>query len=109
MKTMSCKITGLDKLQKRLKDLQQRAEALEGERQVPFSELYNADFMHQHTKASSFEEFLIQGGYGTTKEEFEAIPDAEFDKYVRENTDFASWIDMQKGAMADFVSKQLGF
>lgn len=106
---MSCKITGLDKLQKRLKDLQQSAEALEGEHQVPFSELYNADFMHQHTKASSFEEFLIQGGYGTTKEEFEAIPDAEFDEYVRKTTDFESWLDMQKAAGAAYFSKQLGF
>lgn len=102
---MSCKITGLDKL----KDLQQRAEALEGEHQVPFSELYNADFMRQHTKASSFEEFLIQGGYGTTKEEFEAIPDDEFDEYVRNTTDFESWLGMQEAAGAAYISKRLGF
>lgn len=64
---MSCKITGFDQLQKRFKNFQHRAEALEGEHQIPFSELYNAEFMRQHTKASSFEEFITQGGYDTTK------------------------------------------
>ena len=102
---MSCKITGLDKL----KDLQHRAEALEGEHQIPFSDLFNSGFMQAHTKASSFEEFLTQGGYGTTKEEFEAIPDVEFDEYVKNNTDFESWLDMQKAAGAAYISKRLGF
>lgn len=105
---MTCNIKGLDKLQKDLKDLQRRAEALEGEHQIPFSDLFNTAFMSRHTKVSSFEEFLTQGGYGTTKEEFEAIPDAEFDAYVKNNTDFESWLDMQKSAGAAYISKQLG-
>lgn len=106
---MSCKISGLDKLQKKLQDIQHRAEALEGEHEVSFAKLFDDEFMRQHTKASSFEEFLIQGGYGTTKEDFEAIPDTEFDDYVRSNTDFDSWLDMKKSAGAAYVSKQLGF
>ena len=53
--------------------------------------------------------FSFRGGYGTTKEEFETIPDAEFDEYVRSTTDFESWLDMQEAAGAAYISKRLGF
>ena len=74
---------------------------------VPADEAFTKDFMCQHTKVSSFEEFLRQGGYGTDAESFKAIPDDEFDEYVRNNSDFACWRDMLKSSATNYTLRQL--
>lgn len=105
---MSIEIKGFGDLQKKLDRLQKNAEALSGTQEVPLSKLITSNFMRLHTNVSSFDEFLKAGGYQVnSKEDFEAIPDDEFDAYVRENTKFTSWQDMLQAAVRDYVAKKL--
>lgn len=83
----------------------ERIEKLDGK--VPAEELFTEDFMSQHTQVSSFEKFLIQGGFGTDNESFQAIPAEELDEYVKNHSDFACWQDMLKSSTANYVYRQL--
>lgn len=98
---MSLKIdrSGLDKLLKNIK-------SLEGTHQVPLTESLSAVFVSSHSRFADFDALLAEAGI-TTKEEFEAYPDADFDAFIAANTDFDSWVDMQKQGMAAYVRRQL--
>lgn len=76
---------------------------------VSFGELFNESFMRNHSKFSDFEELVKFGGYSTDAEEFKKIPDDEFDKFIKANTDFDSWKDMQQAAANEWMAKKLGF
>ena len=99
---------GFDELEKGLKKLEKEAKAMDGKK-VPFSELFNASFMRKHSSVSSFSELLKSGGYSTDADEFAKIPDDEFDTFIRDNTNFSSWEEMQKEAANAYVSAKLGF
>ena len=107
---MGFEIKGLDEMMKKLEDLMNRVNAISGEQHVPFSELFDQNFMAKHTEYVSIEEFINASGYEVhSEEDFKAIPDAEFDKHVMENTDFDSWEEMMKAAATEYYKKQLGF
>ena len=107
---MSFKITGLDDLQKNLQNLADKAEGLSGEHQVSFEDLFVEDFMKSNTKFASFNGLLDESPFTVdTPEDFEAIPDAEFDTYVAEVTEFESWEDMLEEASTQYAARQLGF
>lgn len=106
---MEIKISGLDKLEKDLKEIQKKARNLQGEHQVSFGELFTDAFMKKYSNFLSFEEFLQSSGFKVeTAEDFEAIPDDEFDKYVKENTKFTCWQDMLHKATSEYALTQLG-
>lgn len=100
---------GLDEIDKFLKNLLERLKALEGTHEVPFDEAFSEDFMRQHTNVNSMDAFLSQGGYGTDQESFQAIPDDEFDEYVKKHSDFDSWYEMRKAAAINYLSEKTGF
>lgn len=91
--------SGLDKLRKNI-------EALKDTTQVPLSEVLSADFVSSHSRFPDFEALLAEVGI-TTKEEFEAYPDADFEAFIAGNTDFEGWVDMQKQGMAAYIKRQL--
>lgn len=77
----SVKVTGLDKLSKQLKKMEKGAEELNKTKQVPFDELFPVSFMQKYTSFSSIDKLLESGGFNaTSQEEFESIPDDEFDR-----------------------------
>lgn len=88
----------LDDLTDKLKQLQQNAEQISGDNEVPFDELFNEPFMQWHTNNtySSFSKFLNSSKFGDIP--FEKIPDDEWNDWVNSNTDFQSWKDMQTTA-----------
>lgn len=103
------KITGLDKLQRQLRDLSNRARALDGTHQVPFDELFSPDFMQRHSSHADFESLLKAGGYEVnSQEDFEAIPDEEWEEHIRRHTQFSSWQEMQETAAGAWMTKKLG-
>ncbi len=106
---MSFKITGLDKLQKKLSDLQKNAEALDGEHQVSFSELFNSSFMQRYTNFASIEALIDAGGFQVeTPEDFKAIPDDDWDKHIAKTTKFSNWQEMMNEAASEWAKNQLG-
>lgn len=103
------KITGLDKLQKQLKQMEKGAKELERTKQVAFTELFTPLFMRKYTSFSSFDEFLQSGGFkDDSQEEFEAIPDEPFDSHVANVTTFTDWQDMLGKATELYALKKLG-
>jgi hypothetical protein len=99
---------GFDEVQKRLDEMANRAAELDG-KHVPLSELLSDNFIAKHSSFASFDELLAASPFKIeTKEDFEAIPDAEWDFYIAANTSFGSWEEMQRQAASEFVVKQIG-
>lgn len=106
----SFKITGLDKLEKQLKQMEKGAKELSKTKHVSFGELFPASFMRKYTSFSSMDELLDAGGFKVeSQEDFEAITDEEFDKHIAKNTRFKSWEDMLGEATSQYATKKLGF
>jgi hypothetical protein len=103
-------IKGLDEAQQRLDDMTKRAAELDGKQQsVSLGNLLNDGFIAAHSKYASFDELLAASPFKVkTKEDFEAIPDGEWDTYIAANTSFESWEEMQHRAAAEFMAKQIG-
>lgn len=107
---MSLKITGLDKLEKQLKQMQKGVKELEKTKSVSFGELFTSSFMRKNTQFSSIDELLQSGGFHVeSQEDFEAIPDAELDKYIATVTKFKNWEDMLGEATSQYALRKLGF
>lgn len=103
------KIEGLDKLQNRLNDLADKAQALDGHRKVPLAELLSASFLSRHTKFLSLHDLLAASGFKVeSTEDFSAIPDDDWDKFIRSISNFQSWEAMLGAAGEDWLVKQLG-
>lgn len=83
---------GFGEGQRRLDDIAKRAAELDGKQQtVSLSELLNDDFIAEHSSFASFDKLLAASPFKVeTKEDFEAIPDAEWDTYIAANTSFES-------------------
>lgn len=107
---MSIKLEGFDELEKRLKQFQKNANKLAGTSNVSFDKLFTPAFMSKYTDFSSFEELLEKGGFVVnSQEDFENIPDDEFDQHIHKNTKFDKWEDMLGKAMELYVASQLKF
>ncbi|MBQ8824168.1 MAG: hypothetical protein IJZ64_02945 [Ruminococcus sp.] len=105
---MGIKITGLNKIQKDLNNLQRNAERLSKKKSLSFNELFTSKFMRRNTKFSSIDALLNDCGYGQlSQEEFKSIPQKELDVKISERTKFNSWQEMLNAAGAEYVSSQL--
>jgi hypothetical protein len=91
-------------------DIAKRVAELDGKQQtMPLSELLNNDFIAKHSLFASFDELIASSPFKVeTKDDFEAIPDAEWDTYIANNTSFESWEKMQRQAAAEYLVKQIG-
>lgn len=106
---MSTHIKGFDELHRKLDQLARNAEALNGTHSVKFDELFPPNFMRRFTSFVSADEMFEKSGFKIeSKADFEAIPDAEWDQFIRTHTRFASWKKMQETAGAEWTKKQLG-
>jgi len=105
----SVKIKGFDKLEKQLKQMEKGAKELSHTKHVSFGELFTTSFMQKNTSFPSMDELLKAGGYNIeSQEDFEAIPDIEFDKLIAANTKFKNWEEMLNEATTQYVAKKLG-
>ncbi|WP_107923466.1 hypothetical protein [Lysinibacillus parviboronicapiens] len=106
---MSFKFDGFDELEKELKSVGQAAQKLDS-LEVSFDELLNKAFMSKYTKYNSFDEFLKAGNFIVeTQEDFEAIPDDEFDVHVVNHSSFEDWQTMLDTASSEYFVKKLNF
>jgi len=100
---------GFDELSKKLEDLQESAESIQGT-QVPLSELLTPGFLAKHTRFLSEDEMFEASGFKVeTAEDFEKIPDEEWDRFIEQNTPFTTWSEMLSAAGAEWAQKKLGF
>ena len=103
------KVTGLDELQRKLKDLGRRAESISGRQNVPLPELLTPDFIRQCSRFHSVEEMFEASGFKIeSAEDFTSIPDDEWDDFIRANTSFLSWEAMLGEASGKWAARRLG-
>lgn len=107
---MSVKITGFDKLQNRLKQMEKGIKELEGHNHVSFDDLFTSEFMWKYTNFSSLDELLNAGNFKVqSQEDFESIPENELDSHIASTTKFKSWENMLSEATSQYAIKKLGF
>jgi len=94
-------LEGLDKLQKNV-------ERLAGEHRVQLANLLAAEFMSECSSFHSFEELITASGFKVeSAEDFAAIPDDEWDTFIRKATSYQSWQEMQRAAAVAYTRKQV--
>lgn len=104
------RIRGLDQFQRNLRKLQEKAEKIGGTRIVPIDELLTPTFVSRFTDFNNFQELVDASGFQVnSQEDFDSIPDEEWDAYIAKNSLFSSWEDMLNTAFAEQVKQQLGF
>lgn len=106
---MLMKFKGLKELERKLNDLSSRAKKLDGEHNVPITELLTPSFLARCSRFQSASELFEASGFKVeSQEDFAAIPDDQWDKFIRENTIYSNWQEMLKAAVAAWVKKELG-
>jgi hypothetical protein len=105
-------VTGLDNLQKTIRNLENKAKELEDGKDVPFEELFHPEFMQTYTEFGDIEAFIISSGLidgKLTPEKFEELDEIEFDEWVSQKTSFDNWNTMYEKAGQAWMAKHLGF
>lgn len=92
-----------------LRDLQRRAEELDGEHQFSFPELFPDEFMLRNTEFPTIDALFAASGFKVeSSEDLAAIPDAPWDAFVASRTRFASWDEMKNAAAGEWARRRLG-
>lgn len=74
---------------------------------VSFKDLFTPAFMTTYTDFADFSELLIVGKFKVNSlDEFMAILDKEFDKFIKKTTKFENWEEMQSTAVANYLKKE---
>lgn len=90
------------------KKLAENAEKLDGINTVNLAELLNDGFVSSHSNFKSFDDLLSASPFkATTPDEFDAIPNEQWDEYIAKVTNFDSWQDMQKRALDTYIQRKL--
>jgi hypothetical protein len=100
---------GFEEASRKLEELAEKAQSIHGTQQVPLSELLTPGFLARHTQFLSEEEMFETSGFKVeTTEDFEKIPEEDWDEFIRQNTPFATWSEMLSAAAAEWTRKKLG-
>lgn len=106
---MGFEIKGLDEVQKHLEKLAKNAQELDGEHVVPFEELFPSEFLKEYTSVSTVQQLMNESGLNiSNQEDFNNIPDEEWDEYIRKVTSFSDWQDMLDTAVKEYTIRKLG-
>ena len=91
-----------------LKKLAKNAKDMDGTSQVKLSDLMTSEFISICSDYTDLDNLFSESGFKIeSKEDFEAIPDNDWEEFIVNNTSFYSWEEMQKSAMTAYVKKQL--
>lgn len=97
---------GFDAMSRSLQRLADNARALEGKHSVSAGELFNASFMRSYTRYGSFDEFKKESPVEISADAA-WVPPSEFERFVSDKTNFASWGEMLKRAVGDWAKPRL--
>lgn len=107
---MGMKITGFREFENELNKLQKRAEKLAREKSVSFDKLFTKEFIQQYTSSQTLQDLYDNSGFKiNSQEDFESIPDDQWDNYIRKVTQFNDWESMLGKASEEYIAKRLGF
>lgn len=101
-------MSSIDDAIKQIKKLQGNLKKVDGKHSYSLTELFDNDFVSQHTKYSNISDFLDASGFDfESQEAFQNIGIEKFDKFISENSDFSSWEEMKSLAAKIIIEKQI--
>ncbi|CAI2439073.1 hypothetical protein [Serratia proteamaculans] len=93
---------------KNIEKMQRNLEEIGETPELRFDELFNEEFLSQCSTFVSLDDMLEKSGFKVeTAEDFKAIPDDEWERFIVENTSYESWREMQMDAGAKLLEKRL--
>ncbi|MGJ0354054.1 hypothetical protein [Aliarcobacter cryaerophilus] len=91
-----------------LSKLSKTINELSKSKSISFNDLYPRSFMLANSSFSSFEELISNSTFTiTSQEDFNNIPEKEWDSYIKSVTKFSSWDEMKSKAFHVYMSKKL--
>ncbi|MDQ8951733.1 hypothetical protein RFH42_02005 [Acinetobacter rudis] len=102
---MSVKITqdfgGLNKLVKNVESFARKDSTTLGE-------IISEEFLKEHTCFESINDLFKKAGFDVqTEDDLKAVPQEELDIFVKKNTKFASFAELQQYAVSAFLRTQI--
>ena len=106
---MGFEIKGFDKIQAKLKKLEENAKKLDGKHKVTFSDLYTPEFMDSYTNVKTINELIEKSGFEVSSiEDLNYLCENDvFNKFISQNTKFKTFIEMHKTAGAEYAKQRL--
>lgn len=105
---MAVEIEGFEELSDQLDALTARAESVDGQNVVSFSDIFPDDFMQTYTDFESIHNFFDESPWDVESEaDFARIPQDAFDKFVDTHTGFNSWEAMLSAAVREWIGREL--
>jgi hypothetical protein len=106
---MSSEIKGAKEVQQKLRDVSNRARQLDGPHNVPILELLTPSFLSTCSRFGSVNEMFEASGFKIeSKEDFKAIPEGEWDEFIKKHTSFPNWRQMLEAAAVPWTKNRLG-
>lgn len=100
----------LKDFERKLNELQRNAERLHGTHQVPLTDLFNDEFLLQQSDFATLSALFEATGFKLdTQEDFDQVPEAAWDEFVRRKTRFNSWQEMYSAATKEWMTREMGF
>lgn len=90
------------------KELEKKLASLQEEEAVPFEVLFDDTFMQNYTSFQNIQELLKNSGFTiSSNEDFQKVPDQEWDEYIQKVTEFPNWEEMKQTAGVQYMKKKL--
>jgi len=91
-----------------LEQLKKNLAEIAGTTQVKLVDLMHPQFVSNCSQFASLEELFEASGFKVeSPEDFAAIPDDEWDAFIKESTTYENWLEMQKAAHSEYAAKHL--
>lgn len=101
---------GFENIKRKLEELKRKAEEIEGKNRIPFTELFPPGFMKRYSDFENIEELFDKSGFKVESEEdFEKIPDEEWDEFITGHTHFSNRQEMLNTATNEWIKRKLRF
>jgi len=96
-------------LKRKLEEFARRAQDLEAKKEVVLSELLPPDFLQRNTQFRALDDLFKASGFSVSSlEDFEKIPEAQWDAFIAKHTRFTTWDQMFRAALEEWTLRQLG-
>lgn len=76
--------------------------------EIPLTDILSESFFSTHSDFKNLNDFFIKAGYEIkSREDINNIPQEEIDLFVRNNTKFDNFRDLQKEATSQYIRNKL--
>ncbi len=105
---MDSELRGVEEIMDNMDALTEEARHLLETRNVPIYELFTPEFMHEYTDFTDVQSMFDSSEFPIhSAEDFNSIPDDQWDAFIACNTDFSEWFEMLQTAVEEWVEHQL--